>query len=119
MSLGVHEHWNNPEQRMYSRNLGTGKGIELYRVPLDENRAAIEYFYADGTTLHYKVSNADEVRLNNMKLDNTEGHLCVGVDKTTDYRLEAIKHDKVVATQRLVLRNLSNQRNVIEWFSYY
>ena len=104
VSLGVHEHWNNPEQRMYSRNLGTGKGIELYRVPLDENRAAIEYFYADGTTLHYKVSNADEVRLNNMKLDNTEGHLCV--DKTTDYRLEAIKHDKVVATQRLVLRNL-------------
>ncbi len=106
VSLGVHEHWNNPEQRMYSRNLGTGKGIELYRVPLDENRAAIEYFYADGTTLHYKISNADEVRLNNMKLDNTEGHLCVGVDKTTDYRLEAIKHDKVVATQRLVLRNL-------------
>ncbi|WP_195501101.1 DUF362 domain-containing protein [Bacteroides clarus] len=106
VSLGVHEHWNNPEQRMYSRNLGTGKGIELYRVPLDENRAAIEYFYADGTTLHYKVSNADEVRLNNMKLDNTEGHLCVGVDKTTDYRLEAIKYDKVVATQRLVLRNL-------------
>ena len=106
VSLGVHEHWNNPEQRMYSRNLGTGKGIELYRVPLDENRAAIEYFYADGTTLHYKVSNADEVRLNNMKLYNTEGHLCVGVDKTTDYRLEAIKHDKVVATQRLVLRNL-------------
>lgn len=106
VSLGVHEHWNNPEQRMYSRNLGTGKGIELYRVPLDENRAAIEYFYADGTTLHYKVSNADEVRLNNMKLDNTEGHLCAGVDKTTDYRLEAIKHDKVVATQRLVLRNL-------------
>ena len=32
-SLGVHEHWNNPTQRMYSRNLGTGKGIELYRVP--------------------------------------------------------------------------------------
>ncbi len=28
-SLGVHEHWNNPSQRQYSRNLGTGKGIEL------------------------------------------------------------------------------------------
>ena len=28
-SLGVHEHWNNPEQMKYSRNLGTGKGIEL------------------------------------------------------------------------------------------
>jgi hypothetical protein len=28
-SLGVHEHWNNPADRKYSRNLGTGNGIEL------------------------------------------------------------------------------------------
>jgi uncharacterized protein (DUF362 family) len=28
-SLGVHEHWNSPEKRQYSRNLGTGPGIEL------------------------------------------------------------------------------------------
>jgi hypothetical protein len=31
-SLGVHEHWNNPQERKYSRNLGSDKGIEL--VPL-------------------------------------------------------------------------------------
>jgi uncharacterized protein DUF362 len=28
-SLGVHEHWNNPVAKQYSRNLGTGQGIEL------------------------------------------------------------------------------------------
>ncbi|HSV99134.1 MAG TPA: right-handed parallel beta-helix repeat-containing protein [Sedimentisphaerales bacterium] len=28
-SLGVHEHWNNPLEKKYSRNLGTGEGIEL------------------------------------------------------------------------------------------
>ena len=28
-SLGVHEHWNNPTDKQYSRNLGTGEGIEL------------------------------------------------------------------------------------------
>jgi hypothetical protein len=28
-SLGVHEHWNNPIDKQYSRNLGTGNGIEL------------------------------------------------------------------------------------------
>ena len=28
-SLGVFEHWNNPTDRKYSRNLGTGEGIEL------------------------------------------------------------------------------------------
>jgi hypothetical protein len=28
-SLGAHEHWNNPTSKQYSRNLGTGLGIEL------------------------------------------------------------------------------------------
>jgi hypothetical protein len=31
-SLGVHEHWNNPTEMLYSRNLGAGDGIELVRV---------------------------------------------------------------------------------------
>ncbi|MBM4027972.1 MAG: hypothetical protein FJ280_21630, partial [Planctomycetes bacterium] len=31
-SMGVHEHWNNPKDRQYSRNLGTGKGIELVTI---------------------------------------------------------------------------------------
>ena len=34
-SLGTHEHWNNPLKKQYSRNLGTGKGIELVSVPSD------------------------------------------------------------------------------------
>ncbi len=28
-SLGVHEHWNNEDDKQYSRNLGIGNGIEL------------------------------------------------------------------------------------------
>jgi sugar lactone lactonase YvrE len=28
-SLGVHEHWNNATDKQYTRNLGTGNGIEL------------------------------------------------------------------------------------------
>lgn len=28
-SLGVHEHWNNSVEKQYSRNLGSGEGIEL------------------------------------------------------------------------------------------
>lgn len=31
-SLGVHEHWNNAEERLYSRNLDSGEGIELLYV---------------------------------------------------------------------------------------
>mgnify|MGYP006282368703 CR=1 FL=1 len=30
-SLGVHEHWNNPKDKEYSRNLGSGAGIELIK----------------------------------------------------------------------------------------
>lgn len=31
--LGVHEHWNNPIDKQYSRNLGNGNGIELVSIP--------------------------------------------------------------------------------------
>jgi hypothetical protein len=31
-SLGVHEHWNNVNDMQYSRNLGTGEGIELLKT---------------------------------------------------------------------------------------
>ncbi|MBP7509719.1 MAG: DUF362 domain-containing protein [Prolixibacteraceae bacterium] len=33
-SLGVYEHWNNPIDKQYSRNLKTGNGIELVHVDL-------------------------------------------------------------------------------------
>jgi len=32
-SLGIHEHWNNAENKQYSRNLGNNKGIELVSIP--------------------------------------------------------------------------------------
>jgi hypothetical protein len=31
-SLGVHEHWNNAVDKKYTRNLGTGNGIELIEI---------------------------------------------------------------------------------------
>jgi hypothetical protein len=31
-SLGVHEHWNNAAEKKYSRNLGTGNGIDLVKL---------------------------------------------------------------------------------------
>jgi len=41
-SLGVHEHWNNPTDRQYSRNLGKKEGIELvtWRVAPAEGKKA-------------------------------------------------------------------------------
>jgi len=39
-SLGVHEHWNNPQEKKYSRNLGTGDGIELVAVEMKGGSSA-------------------------------------------------------------------------------
>lgn len=39
-SLGVHEHWNNASDKLYSRNLGTGNGIELFRISNPSGSAA-------------------------------------------------------------------------------
>jgi hypothetical protein len=36
-SLGTHEHWNNPQKKQYSRNLGMDQGIELYAPGLVNN----------------------------------------------------------------------------------
>ncbi len=40
VSLGVYEHWNNATDKQYSRNLGTGKGIELVRLKKSDREKA-------------------------------------------------------------------------------
>ncbi len=68
-SLGVHEHWNNETERLYSRNLGASEGIELVPVgppqarivatptsglhPLEVTFDGRESFDADGTITWY------------------------------------------------------------------
>ena len=39
-SLGVYEHWNNPMDKQYSGNLGTGTGIELVKLRNAVNNTA-------------------------------------------------------------------------------
>jgi hypothetical protein len=51
-SLGVHEHWNNPVDKQYTRNLGTGEGIEL----------VYQYTRQDPTSVRDKISDGLKVR---------------------------------------------------------
>ncbi|MBA7690037.1 hypothetical protein ES703_98557 [subsurface metagenome] len=60
-SLGVHEHWNNPTDKQYSRNLGTGNGIELVVPslrsadgPIENTNTGKRYDY-----IRYTISEAD------------------------------------------------------------
>jgi hypothetical protein len=47
-SLGVHEHWNNPTSKQYSRNLGTGNGVELIQI-INNTQTGIEHNRSDIT----------------------------------------------------------------------
>lgn len=46
-SLGVHEHWNNPTDKQYSRNLGNGEGIELVRTFNENSPTVVEPSFGD------------------------------------------------------------------------
>ena len=45
-SMGTHEHWNNAIEKKYTRNLGTGDGIELIKI-----FAGSDYFTPDNSDL--------------------------------------------------------------------
>jgi len=51
-SLGVHEHWNNENEKSYSRNLGTGDGIELVWVKPSETGVLEKEGQKYGDVLH-------------------------------------------------------------------
>lgn len=41
-NLGVHEHWNNPTDKQYSRNLGKNEGIELVMANESEGKPELK-----------------------------------------------------------------------------
>ncbi|MCK5852940.1 T9SS type A sorting domain-containing protein, partial [bacterium] len=49
-SLGVYEHWNNPELKQYSRNLNTGKGVELIKS-FQTGTAVIDNIFINETSV--------------------------------------------------------------------
>lgn len=83
-SLGVHEHWNNETDMQYTRNLGTGDGIELVKLASAtgveaENDAIVENFalhqnypnpFNPSTTIRYDLASYGFVTLD---IYNTNG----------------------------------------------
>ena len=56
-SLGVHEHWNNPEDKQYSRNLGTGDGIELVKIMTTSSVESVDAVQPSSFVLHQNYPN--------------------------------------------------------------
>ena len=58
LSLGVHEHWNNPIEKQYSRNLGTGEGIELVKIIHPRSLEEVNEISPDTSRESYAVTGA-------------------------------------------------------------
>lgn len=64
-SLGVHEHWNDSLHKQYTRNLGTGNGIDLFKAH-ESGPGFIEgwsgggfYVYPNPATEYVCIDNSD------------------------------------------------------------
>jgi hypothetical protein len=77
-SLGVHEHWNSFTDKQYSRNLGTGDGIELvtYEYPYESvptarkqtlsNIESITNYpnpFSSSTTIEYTIAKSTGIEI--------------------------------------------------------
>jgi hypothetical protein len=102
-SLGVHEHWNNANDKKYSRNLGTGHGIELIKLDGvtsvsegDLHGQPADFFLSDNypnpfnpsTTIDYRISKRLTATL---KIYNARGQkirtLADGLHDAGDYKV--------------------------------
>lgn len=91
-SLGVHEHWNNPIDKEYSKNLGIGNGIELIKI---EDAASI---LSAPSSLSAVVINNDEVKLNWNDNSNEEEGFIIERKENVD-NAEYIILDTIAANQ--------------------
>jgi len=84
-SLGVHEHWNNATDQKYSRDLGTGSGIELMKLntitSVENNSTQPHGFVLEAnypnpfnpsTTIGYKLSQQSSVKVTVYNLQGQE-----------------------------------------------
>jgi hypothetical protein len=75
-SLGVHEHWNSWTDKQYSRNLGTGEGIELFNVDVtvglndhfqEESKGRMDSNYPNpfsgATSIPFSLNSKTEVQI--------------------------------------------------------
>lgn len=104
-NLGVHEHWNNSHEKLYSRNLGKPEGIELIRTDGNANqpgdtdgKALIVYYSWSGNTRHVaevlaKLVGADTYEILTVKNYPEDGHetALVSIQERNSGNLPALK----------------------------
>jgi len=104
-SLGVHEHWTDSTTKAYSRNMGTGEGIELLRVgtamsaAVGDDRVASSFMLYDNypnpfnpaTTIRFTMPRSAHVRLS--VFDAAGKRVRVLVDETRSAGSHTVRFD--------------------------
>ena len=80
-SLGVHEHWDNSVNKLYTRNLGTGDGIELVKVHeiiglMDSQNKSVDIkIYPNPVNDYLNIEFQNTQKLVQIEIRNTNGVL--------------------------------------------
>lgn len=115
-SLGCYEHWNNPTDKQYTRNLGTGNGIELLKVNLSNNAVGNKQLNLNTFSLKVYPNPATDIVSISYHLQN-EGHVTANVYAMNGRKVYSI--DKGFCTEGLQniayeCRNLEKGMYMIE-----
>jgi hypothetical protein len=102
-SQGVHEHWNNPIDKQYSRNLGTGDGIELVQVRRAEACGLQSVLFVSATRPATAADQALVARL------TTAGYSVLVRNQTETSALEALGKDLVIISDSVTSTNVNTK----------
>ena len=116
-SLGVHEHWNDSLHKAYTRNLGTGNGIELFKVHEHDNGITGEtdpldiQIYPNPAIDFVKVSNPGKYLIN-FELTDLKGKILLtgNVKKQSVVKIELTPFENGVYI--LTLHDSKKQQNL-------
>jgi hypothetical protein len=113
-SLGVHEHWNNATDKQYSRNLGTGTGIELisYKSVLTSNRPVAQISGFKGYPNPFTESIRIEANSNqdlNLKIYNSTGQLVFKTVMNKSYNWNGTSQNGTILPKGMYIAKLTEK----------
>ena len=123
-SLGVYEHWNNATDMQYSRNLGTGNGIELVKYDTtsssdnyqSENTASIMRknfnisLYPNPFTESMRIETGSD-QLLNLNVYNLKGQLVFKTPMSRSYLWSGSSQDGSVLPAGIYLARITDNKS--------
>jgi len=92
-SLGVHEHWNNVNDMKYSRNLGTGNGIDL--VSIEQKAMVGLQSLAGNNDFRIDVFPNPVTDIAKMKIENDfKGYVVINVFTSSGKKVKTVSFKK-------------------------